>query len=314
MIKLDRNSIWPLVKDCIMILIGLVFYAVGFCGFVLPEQVVIGGVPGVSTILYISLGIPVAISLYSINILLLVIASRTVGWEFVIKTVFGSTFLSLFIGIAQPIFEAHPIFLEDTLLNCIIGAIMCGIGIGMGLAHNGSSGGTDIIAAMVSKYKQVSVGRMILYVDMCVITSSYFVHHSIDKMVYGYVVLVFLSFVADMIVNTNKQAVQFTIFSKKWDDIATIVNTEMHRGCTILDGTGWYTKQEVKMLIIFCRKIEALQIYRIVKSVDPKAFISQANVNTVYGEGFEENKVKARSRIEKQDELHEEEAQAEKTC
>ena len=230
-----------------------------------------------------------------------------------LKTIFGATFLSFFLGIAQPLFEAYPVVLEETFLDCVIGAVLCGTGVGIAFTHNGSTGGTDIVAAMVSKYRQISVGRMILYVDMIIISSSYLLYHDLDRVIYGFVVLVFLSYMTDQVVNNNRQAIQFTIISKQWDKIATVVNKEMHRGCTVLEGTGWYTKQEVKMLIIFCRKMEALQVYRIIKELDPKAFVSQGNVNTVYGEGFDQNRVKARKRIEAIDKLIAEDTKDEKT-
>lgn len=300
---LSKQQIWLNVKDCLMIVLGLILYAVGFCGFVLPKGIVIGGLAGIASLIYFQFGVPVAISFYALNIILLAIAYRLVGLQFVLKTIFGATFLSFFLGIAQPLFEAYPVVLEETFLDCVIGAVLCGTGVGIAFTHNGSTGGTDIVAAMVSKYRQISVGRMILYVDMIIISSSYLLYHDLDRVIYGFVVLVFLSFMTDQVVNNNRQAIQFTIISKQWDKIATVVNKEMHRGCTVLEGTGWYTKQEVKMLIIFCRKMEALQIYRIIKELDPKAFVSQGNVNTVYGEGFDQNRVKARKRIEAIDKL-----------
>lgn len=296
-----------------MIVLGLILYAVGFCGFVLPKGIVIGGLAGIASLIYFQFGVPVAISFYALNIILLAIAYRLVGLQFVLKTIFGATFLSFFLGIAQPLFEAYPVVLEETFLDCVIGAVLCGTGVGIAFTHNGSTGGTDIVAAMVSKYRQISVGRMILYVDMIIISSSYLLYHDLDRVIYGFVVLVFLSYMTDQVVNNNRQAIQFTIISKQWDKIATVVNKEMHRGCTVLEGTGWYTKQEVKMLIIFCRKMEALQVYRIIKELDPKAFVSQGNVNTVYGEGFDQNRVKARKRIEAIDKLIAEETKDEKT-
>lgn len=295
--ELTKDLAWRTAKDYSMITVGLALYAIGFCGFILPYKVVIGGLAGIASLIFFKTGIPVAYSFYTLNIILLAFAYKLVGKQFVLKTIFGASFLSLFLLIAQTFFEAHPIYIQgDTFLNCIIGAVMCGTGIGVAFIHNGSTGGTDIVAAMVSKYKQVSVGRMILYVDMVIISSSYLINHSIDLVVYGYVVLVFLSYMTDMVINNTKQAVQFSVFSKRWSEIATAVNKETHRGCTILDGTGWYTKQEVKMLVIFCRKIEAVQIYRIIYSIDPKAFVSQGNVNTVYGEGFDASKIKVKSR------------------
>ena len=310
---LSKQQIWLNVKDCLMIIIGLILYAVGFCGFVLPKGIVIGGLAGIASLIYFQFGVPVAISSYALNIILLAIAYRLVGLQFVLKTIFGATFLSFFLGIAQPLFEAYPVVLEETFLDCVIGAVLCGTGVGIAFTHNGSTGGTDIVAAMVSKYRQISVGRMILYVDMIIISSSYLLYHDLDRVIYGFVVLVFLSYMTDQVVNNNRQAIQFTIISKQWDKIATVVNKEMHRGCTVLEGTGWYTKQEVKMLIIFCRKMEALQVYRIIKELDPKAFVSQGNVNTVYGEGFDQNRVKARKRIEAIDKLIAEDTKDEKT-
>jgi uncharacterized membrane-anchored protein YitT (DUF2179 family) len=310
---LSKQQIWLNVKDCLMIIIGLILYAVGFCGFVLPKGIVIGGLAGIASLIYFQFGVPVAISFYALNIILLAIAYRLVGLQFVLKTIFGATFLSFFLGIAQPLFEAYPVVLEETFLDCVIGAVLCGTGVGIAFTHNGSTGGTDIVAAMVSKYRQISVGRMILYVDMIIISSSYLLYHDLDRVIYGFVVLVFLSYMTDQVVNNNRQAIQFTIISKQWDKIATVVNKEMHRGCTVLEGTGWYTKQEVKMLIIFCRKMEALQVYRIIKELDPKAFVSQGNVNTVYGEGFDQNRVKARKRIEAIDKLIAEDTKDEKT-
>ncbi len=309
---LTKQQIWLNVKDYLMIMIGLILYAVGFCGFVLPKGIVIGGLAGIASLIYFQFGVPVAISFYALNIILLAIAYRLVGLQFVLKTIFGATFLSFFLGIAQPLFEAYPVVLEETFLDCVIGAVLCGTGVGIAFTHNGSTGGTDIVAAMVSKYRQISVGRMILYVDMIIISSSYLLYHDLDRVIYGFVVLVFLSYMTDQVVNNNRQAIQFTIISKQWDKIATVVNKEMHRGCTVLEGTGWYTKQEVKMLIIFCRKMEALQVYRIIKELDPKAFVSQGNVNTVYGEGFDQNRVKARKRIEAIDKLIAEDTKDEK--
>lgn len=309
---LSKQQIWLNVKDCLMIVLGLILYAVGFCGFVLPKGIVIGGLAGIASLIYFQFGVPVAISFYALNIILLAIAYRLVGLQFVLKTIFGATFLSFFLGIAQPLFEAYPVVLEETFLDCVIGAVLCGTGVGIAFTHNGSTGGTDIVAAMVSKYRQISVGRMILYVDMIIISSSYLLYHDLDRVIYGFVVLVFLSYMTDQVVNNNRQAIQFTIISKQWDKIATVVNKEMHRGCTVLEGTGWYTKQEVKVLIVFCRKMEALQVYRIIKELDPKAFVSQGNVNTVYGEGFDQNRVKARKRIELIDKLIAEDPKDEK--
>ena len=290
----DKKELLHQLKDYFMIVVGLALYAFCFTAFILPEKVVSGGLAGVSSLVYFKFGIPVAITNYSLNVLLLLMAFRVVGRTFVIRTVFGFSVISLFFGIMQPLFP-QPFVNNQPFMNIILGSIMCGLGVGLAFIHNGSTGGTDIVAAMVSKKTNVTIGRMILYTDVFIISSSYLLFHSIDKIVYGFVILLVVAFVCDYVINTNRQAVQFTIISEKWEEIANSINNEAHRGCTLLHGTGWYTKRDVKMLIVMCRKIESVTIFRIIKSIDKDAFVTQANVNGVYGVGFDEVKVKLHS-------------------
>ncbi len=287
-------NFWRTTRDYIFITLGMAMYAFGFCAFILPQKVVIGGVAGLGTIIYFLTGIPVAVAQYALNLILLAIAYKVVGKKFVLGTIFGATMISVWVGIFQLLFQDIRIT-DEPFMNIVIGGILAGIGVGLAFTHNGSSGGTDIIAAMVSKHTNVSVGRTMLYVDFFIISSSYFLFHQLDLVVYGFIVLALTSFTADMIINTNRQAVQFTIFSKKWQEIATAINNDAKRGCTVLTGMGWYSKQEVKILLVMCRKIEAVTISRIIKSIDPEAFTTQANVNGVYGKGFDELKVKMKA-------------------
>lgn len=289
MVKIKTN-VWRTARDYIFITVAMAIYAFGFCAFILPEKVVIGGLAGVGTIVYLTLGIPVAITQYACNLALLAIAYKIVGKKFVFGTIYGATMISVFVGIFQPLFP-EPLT-NEPFMNIVIGGLLAGLGVGMAFTHNGSSGGTDIIAAMVQKYTNVTVGRTMLYNDCIIISSSYFIYHRIDLVVYGFVVLILCSYMADMIINTNRQAVQFTIFSQKWKEIATAINNDARRGCTILSGMGWYSKHEVKVLLVMCRKIESVTISRIIKSIDPDAFVTQTNCNGVYGKGFDELKVK----------------------
>lgn len=282
--------LWRSAKDYIFITLGVSLYAFGFASFILPHNVVIGGVAGLSTILYLTLGVPVAIANYGLNLILLAFAYKIVGKQFVFGTIFGATMISLMMGIAIPL--CGDIFKLDPFLSCVIGGILAGAGIGIAFVHNGSTGGTDIVAAMVAKHTNVTIGRTMIYVDMCIISSSFFIFHTIETVIYGFIVLFMSSYMADMMVNSNRQAVQFTIFSRRWKEIANAVNNQAKRGCTVINGMGWYSKQEVKILMVMCRKIEAVNIFRIIKSIDRDAFITQANVNGVYGQGFDQMKVK----------------------
>ncbi len=295
--KFNYNALWLSSRDYIMIAVGLLLYSIGFSAFIFPEKVVIGGLTGFGTLIYFitqktfGYGVPVAITQYVANLVLLAIAYKSVGRQFVLRTIFGATILSLFIGVLTPLFP-NPLVSGEPFMNIIIGSLMCGVGIGVCFTHNGSSGGTDIVAAMVSKKSNVSIGRMMLYTDFVIISSSYFVLHKIDTVVYGFVVLVIVAFMIDMVVNTTRQAVQFTIFSSHWKEIADAINNEANRGVTVLTGMGWYSKSDVKILLVMCRKIESVTIFRIIKSIDEQAFITQANVNGVYGKGFDAIKLK----------------------
>ncbi len=288
--SLTRKQLWISSRDYFMIALGIALYAFGFTAFILPNKVIIGGLAGIGSLIYFIFDVPVAVSSYALNLTLLAIAYKVVGKIFVLRTVFGATVIALFIGFFQPLFP-EPL-IADRTIAVILGGIACGIGIGMAFTHNGSTGGTDIVAAMVSKHTNVSVGRTMLYVDFIIISSSYLIFQDINTIVYGFVVLFLASWTADQIINTNRQAVQFTIFSPKWEEIATAINNEANRGCTVINGQGWYSKQDVKVLFVMCRKIEAVTISRIIKSIDRDAFITQANVNGVYGKGFDELKVK----------------------
>ncbi|WP_289859130.1 YitT family protein [uncultured Muribaculum sp.] len=289
--RFNSRNIWMSSRDYVLIIFGLCIYAFGFTAFVLPERVVIGGLVGIGSLVYFLTGIPVAITSYSLNLMLLAFAYKLVGTQFVLRTIFGATILNGLIGLMQPLFP-EPLIEQQTFMNIIIGSMMCGVGIGIVFTHNGSTGGTDIVAAMVSKHTNVSIGRTMLYVDFLIVSSSYFLFHSIDNIVYGLVVTILAAFMADQVINTNRRAVQFTIISQRWEEIANAINNEAHRGCTVLNGMGWYSRHEVKVLLVMCRKIESVTIFRIVKSVDKDAFITQANVNGVYGQGFDMVKLK----------------------
>ena len=289
------RKVFNLAKDYVMITFGLLCYAFGFTAFILPEKIVIGSVTGLSSLIHFWLGWNVAATYYVINIILLAIAFRSMGKQFVLRTIIGATISTLFIGFLQPMFPT-PIVEQQTFMNVILGAVLCGFGLGIVFTHNGSTGGTDIIAAMVAKYSTVSFGRTMMYCDVMSICSSWLLFHSIDKIVYGLIFMVIYSVTADRVINNTRQSVQFQIISKKWKEIADNVITEAHRGCTIMDGTGWYTKSNIKIVMVMCRKHESVNIFRIIKETDREAIITQSNVNGVYGFGFDELKVRVHTK------------------
>lgn len=299
---LKQHNVLNMVKDYFFITFGIAMYGFGFSAFLAPENIITGGMAGLGQVIFyvtksiFGWGIPVAVSMYAINIIMLAIAYKVVGRQFVIRTIFGVTIISVFIGVLQPMFH-EPIVKGEPFMNIVIGSMLCGAGIGLALAHNGSTGGTDIVAAIMSKKRDISFGRTMQCMDVCTISSSlllFGVQDGLPKLVYGLVTLLIISVTLDQVVNSNRQSVQFIIFSPHWEEIATMVNNEAHRGCTILHGMGWYSRKEMEVLLVVCRRLEANNISRIIKSVDPNAFVTQANVKGVYGKGFDELKTRVK--------------------
>ncbi|GAB6983288.1 YitT family protein [Prevotella dentasini] len=300
-VKLSKNTLYREIIDCIMITIGMFSYAVGWTIFLLPNNIGNGGVAGLSSIFYWGLNIPVSVTYFIMNAVLLAVALRILGLKFCIKTIYGVLMVTLATGLLRSFFP-HPTLLHDEpFVTAIIGALFCGIGLGFGLSYNGSSGGSDIVAAIINKYHDVSFGRVILLVDMIIVTLSYLVLHSWEQVIYGYVCLVVTSFVLDQVVNSGRRSVQFLIISDRYEEISDYVgNATPPRGCTLLDGIGGYSGLPVKALILVVRQREAHQVYRMIDDIDPNAFVTQSQVMGVYGKGFDKFKVKHKARKEKE--------------
>lgn len=280
------------MKDYLMIALGMILYGIGWTVFLLPNDITTGGVPGIASIVFWATGFPVQYTYFLINAVLLMLALKILGFKFSIKTIFAVFTLTFFLSLIQELTAGMHLLQDQPFMACVLGASFCGSGIGIAFSSNGSTGGTDIIAAIINKYRDITLGRVMMICDMIIITSSYFVLKDWEKVVYGFVTLYVCSFVLDQIVNSARQSVQFFIFSKEYEKIADRITKETHRGVTVLDGIGWYSKHNVKVLVVLAYKRQSIDIFRLVKDIDPNAFISQSSVIGVYGEGFDRLKVK----------------------
>ncbi len=279
---------WISIREYIFIAFGLFLYAGAWKGFLLPHQITGGGVTGIGAILYYATNLPISITFFLINFVLLAIAVRSIGWAFCIRTIYGVGMLTLFFAILPQAIPGTFVGADDNFMACVIGGLLSGAGIGIVFLSNGSSGGTDIIAKVVNKYRNITFGRVLLYCDVLIICSTYFFDFgSLEKIVYGLSTMAITTVAVDMVINGVRQSVQFFIFSKEYEQIATRINLDLHRGVTLLDGMGWYSKESVKVLTVVARKNESIKIFRIVKDIDPNAFISQSSAIGVYGEGFD---------------------------
>lgn len=276
-------------KDFFFITLGISMYAFGFTAFILPEKVVMGGVAGLSALIFYAFKIPPALSIWVINVSLLLIAFRALSRQFTLRTVIGVTLLSLIIGAMQPFFEHYPVITagEDKFMHVLIGGVLCGGALGIVFSHNGSTGGTDIIMAILNKYFRMSFGRAMQFIDITIISSSYLLFHSTELIVYGIVFTLFASYVCDYIINGTRQTVQFIIISKEYERIANTINQDVHRGVTLIEGKGWYSKSDVNILIVMARKYESQDVFNYIKMIDPEALVSQMQCHGVFGKGFD---------------------------
>lgn len=280
------------VKDYFFISLGCAFYCVGFCLFMLPYEFTPGGMTGVSAIIYYATGFPAQYSYFIINAVLLAIGLKILGFKFFTKTIYATLNITFFLGIIQDLIRQSDGTLpqvvgDQPFMAAVLGACIEGAALALVFINNGSTGGTDIIAAIVNKYRNFSMGRVLMWLDFIIVSCSFFVFHDWNKVVTGYVILLISMILLDYTMTSATQSVQFTIISDKHEEIARRIGEEVQRGVTELHGQGWYSKQERRVLIVMARRRESQQIFRLIKRIDNKAFVTMTKVVGVYGEGFD---------------------------
>ena len=277
----------------------------GWTAFLIPNHIIGGGVSGIATLIFYAtdMRISTGLSVFVINAVLVLISLKVLGPSFGIKTVYSIVVTSLFMWLLQHyltepmlLWQQDPNaagaikpFVEEKILSAILGGGLAGLAIGIAFTQGGSTGGTDIVAMMICKYRNISQGRIILLIDIVIISCSYFVieNDKIQTIIYGLVVMGVCSYCIDLVLTGNKQSVQAFIFTSNPGKVAERISNEMHRGVTLIKGTGWFTKHEGDILMVVTHKREAQQILRIVKDEDPDAFMTMNMVMGAYGKGFE---------------------------
>lgn len=282
------------IRTYFLMALGLLIFSVAWTAFLLPHQISGSGVSGLAAIIFYATGIPMGYTYFAINIVLILAGLKILGTGFGIKTIYGILLGAAMLSVLQPLIPGPVV--QEKFMSALIGGGLCGVGLAIIFTQGGSTGGTDIIAMVVTRYRNISLGRVILYCDVIIISSSYLILtdlepvQRVETMVYGFVTMAVLSYTLDTILSGNRQSVQVFIFSRHFDAIADQITGKLHRGVTVIDGTGWYTKENQKVIITLVRKNEASDLYRIIRNIDDKAFITVANVMGVFGRGFEELK------------------------
>ena len=306
-----KNSVGTLFKEYFLITLGLTLYALGWAMFLTPNGMIGGGVTGFAAILqYATNGlIPISVTYFVMNILLLLIGTKILGTGFGAKTIYAIIMTSIMLGVTQEFIPVDFVaeFSQDSKIVCtVLGGIMAGVGIGLSMSQGGSTGGTDIIALVWCKYKPASPGRVILVIDIIIILSSLllpsYVHDGVllpypEKVaivVYGLMQVTVCGYAIDLYISGSKQSVQVFIFTKKVEEMADAIAFDMKRGVTVLPAKGWYSKEDKQVIMVVTRKTDLNLLLRYVKSIDSEAFLSVSSVMGVYGQGFDTIKVKTK--------------------
>lgn len=304
-----KTSLGRTVKEYVLITAGLLSYVLGWAVFLIPNNLVGGGVSGLSAIIYYAAGIPMGYSYFVINLILLLVGFKILGTGFGSKTIYAIIFASVMLNVLPPLIpeyiKSELAVSNGKLLCTIIGGILSGVGIGVSISYGGSTGGTDIIALIVGKFRNISPGKLILAMDVVIILSSMLFPsytssgelvpfpEKLATSVYGLIMITVSGYAVDLYLSGSKQSVQVFIFSKKYAEIADSIVGEMKRGVTIIHAEGWYTKEESEVIMVMTRKTDLNLLLRYIKSIDPDAFLSVTNVMGVFGKGFDSIKVKS---------------------
>ena len=307
----QRPSVATLIKEYVLITLGLTMYALGWAMFLTPNGMIGGGVTGFAAILQYATNGAVRISItdFVLNIILLIIGIKILGTGFGAKTIFAIFMTSIMLAVTQEFIPVDFVdeFSQDSKIVCtVLGGIMAGVGIGLSMSQGGSTGGTDIIALVWCKFKPASPGRVILIIDIMIILSSLLLP-SYDRsgallpypekvaiVVYGLMQVTVCGYAIDLYISGSKQSVQAFIFTKKVDEMADAIAFDMKRGVTVLPAKGWYSKEDKQVIMVVTRKTDLNLLLRYVKSIDPDAFLSVSSVMGVYGQGFDTIKLKTK--------------------
>lgn len=286
---MNAKKILAHVWDYIVLTFGIVIYCLSWTSFLIPNGIASGGGTGLCTIIFFATGIPVAVSFFILNAILLILGFLALGKAFGVKTIYAIILSTL-------LFDIFPkldwvITFDNKLLIAVVGGIVEALGIGLVLLRGGSTGGTDIAAMIVNKYWPVSPGKVYLFSDIFIIASVLLIPgKTLEDMIYGYVVMVTFSFMVDFVLLGQKSSAQVLIFSSRYKEIADSITRNLHRGVTAFQSVGWYSQSESRVLLVVIRQHQLHELVSLIKNIDNKAFVSVSSASGVYGEGFDEIK------------------------
>jgi uncharacterized membrane-anchored protein YitT (DUF2179 family) len=284
-----RQCILRLFFNYAGVTFGVLLMALGLDIFLVPNKVAAGGVGGIATILHYLIGAPVGLTMLALNVPLFVIAIYRLGFRYGLRSLYGTVSLSLFIDILAPYL---PVATHDTLLAGIFGGALVGLGLGIVFRYRGTTGGTDLAAAILRTYTGANVGQLLFLIDGAVVLAAGFAFHSWELAMYAMITILITSWLVDMVQEGISYTKAFFIISDQIDQVAQSVIDDLKRGATALKARGMYTGIDREVLLVVVSRAEVTRLKDIVYMVDPRAFVILADVHEVLGEGFKQYREK----------------------
>lgn len=277
------------VMDIVVILLGSAIFSAGVHAFTAPANIAPGGVTGLSTIIHYLTGFPIGLAVSLFNVPLLLICFRFLGKRFFFRTMLSTLAISLFIDV---IFARVPTYKGDPIMAAVFGGVLIGLGMALVFTREGTTGGTDIVNKLLQrKFPHVPLGTLTFSTDIVIILAACLVYGNIESGLYAIISMFVASKVIDSMMYGMSEGKMILIVSDSSEEIAERI-MKMHRGVTMLDATGAYSKMEKKVILCAVAKPEYYRVKRIVKEIDPSAFMIITNAGEVLGEGFQQLDVK----------------------
>ncbi len=289
-------------RHLLPITLACAVYSAAWTAFILPYGIVSGGVAGLSSLLYYVAHIPASLSYAVVNALLFIVALKLLGWKFFANSIYATVAITFFLWVGERLLtdpatgDLIRILEDERFMAMLIGCTICGLSVAALFACSGSSGGTDIIAAIANKYFGVSIGVCLIVIDLFIIGSGLFIPslgstlERVRFVAFGFCAMGVECMTISYALNVRRRSVQFMIFTRRHDEIAKAISDATGHTMTLLDAHGWYTGDEMKVVCVLAKMSESNVIFRIIHSIDPRAFVSQSRVIGVWGEGFDEMK------------------------
>ncbi len=274
---------WKLLREFFFLVFGVLLTALGLDMFLVPNKIAAGGVSGIATIIHYVAGFPVGATMLAINIPLFMMGIKQKGIGFGLRSILGTVTLSVLIDM---IVHIVPVPTRDPLLASIYGGIIVGIGVGIVFRNKGTTGGTDLAAAVVNHYMKLSVGVVLFIIDAGVIIMAGIAFKSAELALYALLTVFLTARVIDITLEGFSYAKAALIISRKPDEVAEAILRKLDRGVTALRGKGMYTGIDRDVILSVVTRAEISTLKELVHNIDPQAFVILADVHEVLGEGF----------------------------